>query len=104
MTTCLGPEVMHSILDGVSLGTAHRAEGHDPSVIEGEHNVEKEVCVTAGQVKVEMHVTNWAAAQKEDLVLNAVLNWLGAKKKNDLRTLLGELASSKEGQTMWRNH
>ena len=51
-----------------------------------------------------MHVTDWAAAQKEDLVLNAMLNWLGAQKKTDLRTLLGEHASSEEGQMVWRNH
>ena len=51
-----------------------------------------------------MHRTNWAAAQKEDPVLNAVLNWLGAQKKTNLRTLLGEHAFSKEGQMVWRNH
>ena len=45
-----------------------------------------------------MHVTNWAAAQREDPVLDAVLHWLEAKKKTDLRTLLGEHASSEEGQ------
>ena len=44
-----------------------------------------------------MHVTYWAAAQKEDLVLNAVLNWLGAQKKTNLRTLLGEHASNEVG-------
>ena len=44
-----------------------------------------------------MHVTNWAVAQKEDLVLNAVLNWLETQKKTDLSTLLGEHVSSKEG-------
>ena len=46
--TCLGPRVVQSILDGVTLGMAHRAEGHNPSVVEGDHNVEKQVCVTAG--------------------------------------------------------
>ena len=51
-----------------------------------------------------MHVTNWATAQKEDPVLNAVLSWLGAQRKTNLRTLLGEHASSKEGQMVWRNH
>ena len=75
----------------------HRAEGHDPSVVEGDHNVEKEVCVAAGQVQVKMHVTNWAMAQKEDPVLSAVLSWLGTQKKTNLRTLLGEHASSEEG-------
>ena len=47
---------------------------------------------------------NWAAAQREDPVLDAVLHWLEAKKKIDLRTLLGEHASSEEGQMVWRNH
>ena len=56
---------------------AHRAEGHDPSVVEGDHDIEKEIHFTTGQVQVEMYMTNWAAAQKEDPVLNAVLNWLG---------------------------
>ena len=83
---------------------AHMAEGHDPSVVEGDHNIEKEVCVTTGQVQVNMHVTNWATAQKEDPVLNAMPNWSGTQKKTDLRTLLGEHASSKKGQMVWRNH
>ena len=88
---------MQSALDGVTLGMAHRAEIHDPSVIEGDHNIEKKVHVARGQVQVEMHVTDWAAAQKEDLVLNAALNWLGAQKKTNLRKLLRQHASSKEG-------
>ena len=50
-----------------------------------------------------MHVTNWAAAQKEDPELDAVLHWLEAKKKTDLRTLLREHASSEKGQIVWRN-
>ena len=45
-----------------------------------------------------MHVTDWAAAQREDPKLDAVLHWLEAKKKTDLSTLLGEHASSEEGQ------
>ena len=97
ITTHLSPEAMHSILDGVTLGMAHRTEGHNPSVVEGDHDIEKEVHVIAGQVQVEMYMTNWATAQKEDPVLNAVLSWLGAQKKTDLRTLLGEHASKKEG-------
>ena len=50
-----------------------------------------------------MHVTVWAAAQKEDPELNAVLQWLGSRKKADLRTLLGECIMSDEGQMVWRN-
>ena len=44
-----------------------------------------------------MHVTNWAAAQREDPELDAVLYWLEAEKKTDLRTLLRKHASSEEG-------
>ena len=51
-----------------------------------------------------MHVTNWAAAQKEDPELDTVLQWLEAKKKTDLRTLLREHVSSEEGWIIWRNH
>ena len=50
-----------------------------------------------------MHVTNWATAQREDPKLDAVLHWLEAKNKIDLRMLLGEHASSEEGQIAWRN-
>ena len=49
-------------------------------------------------------MTDWATAQREDPVPNAVLSWLEAQKKTDLRTLLGEHASSKEGQMVWWNH
>ena len=37
-----------------------------------------------------MHVNDWAAAQKEDPELDVVLQWLGSRKKADLRKLLGE--------------
>ena len=71
---------------------------------EGEPEKEKEVWVAAGQVLIEMHVTNWATAQREDPELDAVFHLLEAKKKIDLRTFLGEHASSEEGQIIWRNH
>ena len=50
-----------------------------------------------------MHVTDWAAAQKEDPEQDAVLQWLESKKKTDLRTLLREYLLNKEGQMVWRN-
>ena len=81
---------MQAILDGATIGASHRAEGEDPAVIEGDQQKEKEVCIATGLVLVEMHVTNWATAQKEDPRLAAVLQWLESKKKTDLRTLLGE--------------
>ena len=96
-TTCLSPEAVWSILDGVSLGAIHRAEGHDPAVVEGHYGLEKEVCVATGWVSVEIHMTDWAKTQREDQVLNAVLDWLEAQKKTDLKTLLGVHASSVDG-------
>ena len=86
------------------IGASQRAEGEDPAVIEGDQQKEKEVQVTTGQALVEMHVTDWSTAQKEDPKLDAVLQWLESKKKTDLRTLLGEYVSSEEGRMVWRNH
>ena len=57
---------MQSVLGGVALGATHRAEGYDPAVVEGDCSIEKEVCVTTGQVLVEMHVTDCAKTQRED--------------------------------------
>ena len=51
-----------------------------------------------------MHVADWTKPKREDPVLNAVLDWLEALKKTDLKTLLGEHASSVDGQQVWRNH
>ena len=62
----------------MSLGATHRVKGHDLAVFEGDYGLEKEVCVAVGQVLVEMHVTDWAKTQREDPVLNAVLDWLEA--------------------------
>ena len=53
--------------------------------------------VTTGCVLVQMHVTDWAEAQREDPTLSAVLDWLKAQKKTDLKALLVEHTSSKEG-------
>ena len=104
ITTCLGQEAVQAVLDGATIGASQIAEGENPTVIEGDQQREKEVWVAAGQVLVEMHVTNWVAAQKEDPELHAVLQWFEFKKKTDLRTLLGEHTLSKEGRMVWRNH
>ena len=103
VTTCLEPETVQAILDGATVGTSQRAERENPTIIENDQQLEQEVQVATGQVLVEMHVTNWAAAQKEDSELDAVLQRLGSKKKADLRTLLRECIMSKEGQIVWRN-
>ena len=85
------------------MGTSQRAERENQAVIQSDQQLEREVWVTTGEVLVEMHVTNWAAAQKEDPELDAVLQWLGSRKKADLRKLLGESIMGKEGWMVWRN-
>ena len=85
------------------MGASQRAERENPAIIENNQQLEQEVGVAAGQALAEMHVTNWAAVQKEDPELNAVLQWLESRKKADLKTLLGECIMSEEGWMVWRN-
>ena len=88
ITTHLGPEAMQAVLDGATIGASQRVVGEGPAVIKGDQQREKEVWVTAGWVLVEMHVADWATAQKEDPKLDAVLQWFESKKKTNLMTLL----------------
>ena len=41
VTTQLGPDMVRSILDGVTLGTVHQTEVHDPTIVEGDHTWNK---------------------------------------------------------------
>ena len=50
-----------------------------------------------------MHVTDWAEAQTGDSTLSAVLKWLKAQKKTDLKALLAEHTSSEEGKLILHN-
>ena len=97
VTTHLELEAVQAILDGADMGASQRAERENPAIIKNDQQLEQEVQVVTGQVLAEMHVTDWAAVQKEDPELNAVLRWLESRKKADLRTLLGECIMSKEG-------
>ena len=95
---------MRSILNGITLGTAHQTKVHDPTVAEGDNDSEQEVCVAAGCISVQMHVTELAEAQREDSVLSTVLDCLEAQNTTDLKTLLGEHASSEVGRLILQNH
>ena len=103
VTTQLDPDTVRSILNGVTLRTACQSEVHNPTVVKGDHHLEQEVHVTAGCTLVQMHITDWAEAQKGDLMLSTVLHWLKAQKKTDLKALLAEHACSKEGQVILQN-
>ena len=103
VTTHLQPEAVQAILDGAAMGASQQAERESPAIIKNNQRLEQEVHVAAGQVLVEMHVTDWGVVQKEDPELDAVLQWLDSRKKADLRTLLGECIMSEEGWMVWRN-
>ena len=57
ITTHLSQNAVRSILNGVTLGTGNRAESYDPALVESDQGIEKEVCVTAGQMFVQMHIS-----------------------------------------------
>ena len=101
--TQLDPDMVRSILDRVAIGAAHEAEVHDPGIVKGDLSLEKEVHVATGHALVQMHVTDWPEGQREDPMLSAVLDWLKAQKKTDLKALLAAHASSKEGQLILQN-
>ena len=45
VTTHLDPDMVRSILDGVTLGAVCQAEVHNPTVVEADHGLKQEVCV-----------------------------------------------------------
>ena len=79
------------------------AKVHDLAMVEGDQCLEEEVQVDAGCALVEMHVTDWAEAQRGIPMLRTVLNWLKAQKQTDLKVLLVEHASSEEGKLILQN-
>ena len=62
VTNWLELEAVQAVLDGATMGTSQRVEGENPTIIKSDQQLEKEVGVIVGQILVEMHVTNWAAA------------------------------------------
>ena len=73
ITTHLDRDMVRLVLDGITLEATNRVESHDLTVVEGDHGMENKVHVATGQVLVQMHVTDWAEAQREVSVLSEVL-------------------------------
>ena len=103
VTTWLDPDMVGSILNRVTMGPVDWVEVHNPAIVEGNHHLQQNVCVATGHAPVQMHATDRAEAQKEDLMWSTVLNWLKAQKKTDLKALLAEHASSEEGRLILHN-
>ena len=94
VTSKLNAEAVKSILDGVTMGTAGRADAHDLMVAEADKRMHKEVEETAvqahaTQMHVNLHVMDWVAAQQEDPILKIVMEWISSHKEQDLQHLWG---------------
>ena len=81
VTIHLDLDMVRSILNGVTLGVAHWVEVHDPAVIKGDHGLEQDVCVATGHMLVQLHITDWAEAQREDQMLSALLDCMEVQKR-----------------------
>ena len=69
VTSKLNAEAVKYILDGVTIGTAGRANGHDQMVGEANGRIHKQVKETAVQVwathtHVNLHVMDWVVAAR----------------------------------------
>ena len=85
VTTCLDPDTVRSILDGITLGAVQWVEMHDPTMVEGDHNLEQEVCVAPGCILVQMHETDWTEAQRGGSSAEGSFRLVGSPKKDTFR-------------------
>ena len=100
-------EGVKSILDRVTIGTVGRTDAHDLAVAETDERIHKQVEETAVQVRaahthVNLHVMDWVAAQEEDPILKIVMEWISTHKVRDLKHLLGDHTTTKEGMAILR--
>ena len=59
-----------------NLGATHRVESHDPAVVESDHGMKKRYLLLQAGLLLQMHMSDWAEAQREDSVLHTILDWL----------------------------
>ena len=74
--------MLKSILNGVTIGSVHWAKVHDPTIVEGDCWSKQEVCVTTGCMLVQMHVTDWTEAQRENPTLSTSLGLAEGTEKD----------------------
>ena len=103
----LNAEVVKSILDRVIIGTAERADTHDPTVVEANERMHKHFEETAVQghaahTCVNLHVTDWVATKQEDPILKIVMEWISSHKVQDLKHILGDHAMMEEDMAILR--
>ena len=50
---------------------------------------------------VNLHVTDWVAAQWEDSILRTVIKWISNRKVQDLKHLFGDDTNTEEGMVIF---
>ena len=100
---------MKFILDRISMGTIGNEDAHDPVVAETDEEVHKQVWGTAVQARathacVNLHLTNWVAAQQEDPILKTMIEWISNQKVQDLKHLLGDNMNTEEEKAILQEH
>ena len=103
----LNAEAVKSILDGVTIGITGMANAHHLTVAEADKRIHKQVEEAAVQAWathtcVNLHVTDWVAAQQEDPILKIVMEQISSHKVQDLKHLLGEHAMTEEDMAILR--
>ena len=102
VTSRLDAETVKSILDRITMELTGRTDAHDPVVVETDEEIHKQVQEAAVQARaphmcVNLNMTDWVAAQWEDPVLRAVINWISNQKIQNLKHFLGDDVNTKEG-------
>ena len=102
VTLRLDAETVKSILDGVTMGSTVRADAINLVVAETDIEIHEEIQETALQARaththVNLHVTDLVAAQWEDPVLKATVDWISNQKVEDLKHLWGDYVNTEEG-------
>ena len=95
VTLKLDAETVKSILDGITLGTIGRTDAHGTVVPETDEEIQLQVQETAVQARathihVNLHVTDWVAAQQEDQILKMTIKLISNQKVQDLKHLVGD--------------
>ena len=82
----MSSEVMKAVFDNLTLGARRRAEQEynmDSATHQEANSIE--VNVRSARLSMQMYVTDWAEAQREDLEIKAAMDWCHLnRKKNKL--------------------
>ena len=106
-------EAMKNIFDNLTSGADRRAEQEFYTDSAAHHKADSiEVNVKLVRLSTQMHVTDWAEAQREDPEIEAIMDWCHLNKKKlkpwteqlvKLKSRLGSKKNTQEGRSMLQN-